>query len=234
MTTLTFNDAINPEDIIAVGDIHARYDLLELLLDRLRGTQTTVIFLGDMIDRGGQDAEVLNKVRQLTEDPESEGLANVFALMGNHEAMLIDAATGPTTSVYLWMQNGGNFDQYDQLLEHIEWLEELPIYLTIGDTLFIHAGIVPGRDPYELVDKGKVDTLLWMREPFLTYGPEFEKWNPNLKKVVFGHTPRGDAKPYTIPGGGVCIDTGAFYSGVLTAYNVTQDVFFQFTLPAEG
>jgi serine/threonine protein phosphatase 1 len=225
MTTLAYSNTVNPGDIIAVGDIHARYDLLELFLDSVRGTEATVIFLGDLIDRGGQDAQVLNKVRQLMENPESEGLANVFVLMGNHEAMLIDAATGPSNSTCLWLQNGGNLDQYSELLSHLGWLQNLPIYMTIGETMFIHAGLYPGKNPADTINSGQTQNLLWMREPFLTCGPEFEKWNPKLKRVVFGHTPFG-ALPYEIPQG-ICIDTAAFMTGTLTAYNATRETFFQ-------
>jgi serine/threonine protein phosphatase 1 len=167
--------------------------------------------------------------------PEDYGLSNVFCLLGNHEAMFIDALTGPSSSLNLWLQNGGNFEQYDEMRDHLEWLAELPVYLTIGDTLFIHAGIYPGKDPFETINAGKTDNILWMREPFLSMGPKFEDWNPNLKKVVFGHTPKmgvGEGKPYIIPQG-ICIDTGAYWTGVLTAYNVTQDVFYQFTTDPE-
>jgi hypothetical protein len=87
----------------------------------------------------------------------------------------------------------------------------------------------PGKNPLDTINAGKTENLLWMREPFLTYGPEFEKWAPELKRCVFGHTPRKDGKPYTIPGGGICIDTGAFYTNVLTAYNATTDTYFQVT-----
>lgn len=215
--------------MIAVGDIHGRYDLFELFLDKVRGSLACVILLGDIIDRGGQDIAVLNKVKELLDEPEREGLSNFFCLMGNHEAMFVDAVTGPSSSWQLWLQNGGNFEQYHDMQEHLEWIAELPVYMTVGDTLFIHAGIVPGRDPYELVDKGQVDRLLWMREPFLTYGPEFEKWNPELKQVVFGHTPNELGQPYTIPDG-ICIDTGAFFTNRLTAYNVTKQTFYQFTV----
>jgi hypothetical protein len=53
---------------------------------------------------------------------------------------------------------------------------------------------------------------------------------------VFGHTPKigvGEGKPYTIPDG-ICVDTGAYFTGVLTAYNVTQDLFHEFTVPANA
>jgi serine/threonine protein phosphatase 1 len=226
---------IDPGDIIAVGDIHACHDLLEKFLDYVEGSLACVILLGDIIDRGGEDEKVLNTVRTLLQEPEQRGLSNFFCLMGNHEGMFVDAVVGSGDEWGLWLQNGGNFDQYGEMQEHLEWIAELPVYMTIGETMFTHAGVVPGRDPFELVDRGKVDTLLWMREPFLSRGPEFEEWSPELKQIVFGHTPKfgeGKGQPYRIPDG-ICIDTGAFFTGVLTAYNVTQQTFYQFSLDDE-
>jgi serine/threonine protein phosphatase 1 len=228
---MRLDSEIQPGDVIAVGDIHARYDLLEKFIERVKGSLAVVVFLGDILDRGGEDLAVVNKIRHMTENPDDDGLSNVFCLKGNHEQLFIDAVRGPGQEFLLWIQNGGNFDQFGELQEHVEWFDELPIYMTIGDTMFLHAGCVPGRDPYDLVEKGKVDQLLWIREPFLSLGPQFEKWNPELKRVVFGHTPKiglGEGKPYTIPDG-ICIDTGAFFTGTLTAYNVTQDIFYEFT-----
>ena len=222
---------INPGDCVAVGDVHARADLLELLLEEVAGTQAVLIFLGDILDRGGQDIQVVEAIRKLTEDPESAGLSNVFCLKGNHEDLFVKAITGTGDDWGTWLQNGGNFEQFGELQEHLEWFDELPIYMTIGETLFVHGGLVPGRDPYELVESGREGTLIWMREPFLSRGPEFEKWNPGLKQVVFGHTPKfneGEGLPYTIPSG-ICLDTGAYWTGILTAYNVTQSEFYQFT-----
>jgi serine/threonine protein phosphatase 1 len=230
------SDAIKPGDILAVGDLHARYDLLEKFIDRVRGTLAIVIFLGDIIDRGGEDLAVVNKIRHMTENPDDYGLSNVFCLMGNHEGMFVDAVQGSSSEFILWLNNGGNFEQYGEMQEHLEWIADLPVYMTIGDTLFIHAGIYPGKDPFETINAGKTDNILWMREPFLSMGPRFEEWNPELKKVVFGHTPKlgvGEGKPYTIPEG-ICVDTGAYFTGVLTAYNVTQDLFHEFTVPANA
>jgi serine/threonine protein phosphatase 1 len=229
--SITFSDtAIKPGDILAVGDVHAKYDLLEKFVSRVRGTLAVVVFLGDILDRGGQDIQVVNRIRHMTESPEDYGLDLVMCLTGNHERMFVDAVQGPSENLYLWLQNGGNFEQFGELQEHTSWFDELPIYVTIGDTLFVHAGIIPSKDPFESVERGDVNRLLWIREPFLSIGPQFEKWNPSLKKVLFGHTPSEDSKPYTIPGGGICIDTGAFFSNVLTAYNDTQNTFYQFTL----
>jgi len=226
---------INPGDVIAVGDIHARYDLLEKFLEYVQGSQACVILLGDIIDRGGDDVKVLNVVSSLLKEPEAIGLSNFFCLMGNHEGMFVDAVVGTGHQWGTWLHNGGNFDVYGEMQEHLDWLSELPVYMTVGDTMFTHAGVVPGRDPLELVEKDKIDTLLWMREPFLTYGPQFEKWNPALKQIVFGHTPKlgdGEGLPYTIPDG-ICIDSGGYFTGVLTAYNVTQQTFYQFSAKDE-
>jgi serine/threonine protein phosphatase 1 len=225
-------ETIQPGDIIAVGDIHARYDLFEQFINGVRGSEAIVVLLGDIIDRGGDDIRVLNKVKELLDDPEKEGLTNLFCLMGNHEAMMVDAFTGSSTSLLLWLQNGGNFEQYAEMQEHLEWVADLPVYMTIGDTMFIHAGFYPGKDPFDTINNGKVDNILWMREPFLSSGPEFEKWNPDLKQVVFGHTPQGP-EPYRIPSG-VCIDTGAYFTGVLTSYNVNQNTFTSYTLPTDA
>jgi serine/threonine protein phosphatase 1 len=225
---LVFEPTVELGDIIAVGDIHARYDLFEKFLDHVRGTEATVVLLGDIIDRGGDDIRVLNKVKELLDDPEKEGLSNFFCLMGNHEGMFVDALTGTSSSLLLWLQNGGNFEQYDEMSEHLEWVADLPVYMTIGETMFIHAGFYPGKDPFDTINAGKCDNILWMREPFLTCGPEFEKWNPELKNVVFGHTPQGPL-PYTIPSG-ICIDTAAFQTGILTSYNVTRNTFNQYEI----
>jgi len=228
---------VEPGDVIAVGDIHARFDLLEEFLNHVRGSQATVILLGDTIDRGGQDIQVLDKVRSLLQDPESEGLSNFFCLLGNHEAMFVDACVENSRDLLLWLQNGGNFEQFAEMQEHLDWISELPVYMTVGDTMFIHAGIIPSRDPLEMVEKGHVDKLIWMREPFLTYGPQFEKWNPKLKRIVFGHTPKFDGpeegKPYEIPGGGICIDSGAYWTNVLTSYNATRNTLNQYNVANE-
>ena len=214
--SLTFSDTpIKPGDVIAVGDIHGRYDLLEKFVSRVRGTLACVIFLGDILDRGGQDLEVVKTVRHMTEDPDDYGLSNVFCLKGNHEQLFLDAVQGSSENLFLWLQNGGNFEQFGELQEHVDWFEELPIYMTIDETMFIHAGFFPGKDPLETINAGHTDSLLWIREPFLSMGPQFEKWNPNLSRVVFGHTPTmpdepAHGLPYEIPGGGVCIDTVSY------------------------
>lgn len=234
---------INPGDVIAVGDIHATWETFRQFLDWVEGTQAVVVLLGDMVDRGKEDLKVLDAVRDRLQDPGTYGLQAFYALMGNHEKLFLNAAQvdfGPfRTESVDWIKNGGNIrDAWKLTDNHAEWIAKLPIYMVIGDTLFIHAGTFPGHDPRKTIEEGKTDALLWMREPFLRFGPQFEKWNPNLKKVVHGHTPTifedfneendlGFAPVVTKDR--VNIDTGACFTtdppGFLTAYNVTQNTF---------
>ena len=236
---ITYDRSISPGDVISCGDIHGRFDLLEEFLNYVKGTETTVILLGDLIDRGNDDIGVLNRVKQLLDDPDSHGLANFYCLMGNHEVMFADAMNKGFAEFLLWQNNGGNFEQMPEMVEHLEWIEKLPLYMTIGDTLFIHAGIHPGQDPIKLANSKRWENLTWIREPFLTCGPEFEKWAPHLKRVVHGHTPYlDDARIGTVnvsdTGDRIGIDTAACYSGILTSYNVTKNTFQKFTVEGKG
>jgi hypothetical protein len=173
---------------------------------------------------------VLNKTRDLLFDPESWGLQAFYALRGNHERLFLDAADG--YGIELWVENGGNVKELDNMAYHQDWISKLPIYMTVGETMFLHGGIYPGHNPAKAIADGKTDNLVWMREPFLTCGPRFHSWTDNLKQIVFGHTPLQAPMPYRIPQG-VCIDSGAYFTGVLTSYNVTRDTFFSYEIDSD-
>ena len=127
-TTITYDDTINPGDVIAVGDIHSRFDLLEKFLATVKDSGATVIFLGDLIDRAiepGDDLNVLKTVSTLTQDPESWGLQAVYTLRGNHEQMFLNAVKAGGwrgSNLSLWLQNGGNSDSMSSMREYVSWL----------------------------------------------------------------------------------------------------------------
>src|SRR5215510_4968439 len=82
-----------------VGDIHGRCAQLHGLLDMLpRDPATdTLIFLGDLVDRGPDIPGCVAHVRELC-------LANperVICLRGNHEQMLLDFIDGANN---IWME----------------------------------------------------------------------------------------------------------------------------------
>ena len=232
--TITYNDTINPGDVIAVGDIHGQFDLLEKFLATVKDSGATVIFLGDLIDRAiepGDDLNVLKTVSALTQDPDSWGLQSVYALRGNHEQMFLNTVKvggWRGSNLSLWLQNGGNSDSMSSMREYVSWLLELPLYMTVGDTMFAHAGVYPGENPAVSIAEGRSEELIWMRQPFLSEGPEFKTWTDKLNTIVFGHSPLKAPNPYEIPGGGICIDSGAYYTGILTSYNATQRTLRQY------
>jgi serine/threonine protein phosphatase 1 len=215
--------------VYAIGDIHGRQDLLEELItridrdDRERGpAETSLIFLGDLVDRGPASAAVIEHLRVL-----AESRPRVRVLMGNHEEIFLGALDGEPKALRLFCRIGGREtvisyglspDQYEQY--HYEdlaqWLErEVPPahkafmagfedMVEIGDYLFVHAGIRPG---VALGDQRTSD-LRWIREPFLDYRRKLDRM------VVHGHTvvPEVEFRPHRIG-----IDTGAYSSGRLTA-----------------
>jgi serine/threonine protein phosphatase 1 len=84
----------SPATVVAIGDVHGCADLLEQTLAPHLGSGAELIFLGDLIDRSPErdgDSRVVERVRQLQEQPDAHGLAGVTVLRGNHEQMLLDA-----------------------------------------------------------------------------------------------------------------------------------------------
>jgi serine/threonine protein phosphatase 1 len=75
--------------VYAVGDIHGRRDLFEALWRRSSRrcaagpAETTVILLGDLVDRGPDSAGVIALARAVA------GAARVRILGGNHEEMFL-------------------------------------------------------------------------------------------------------------------------------------------------
>ncbi|MBA3898102.1 MAG: serine/threonine protein phosphatase [Sphingomonadaceae bacterium] len=217
--------------LYAIGDIHGRRDCLDDLLDRINAddaaretAETTLVFLGDLADRGADSRGVIERAMEIVETRRA-----VF-LMGNHEEILISAWEGDRRSAGLFNRVGGretlmsygvsdhDYDRSDlgELATltaervpaaHIAFLRRFVDSYTVGDYLFVHAGIRPG---VELAAQHPSD-LRWIRRDFLDdrrdHGP----------MVVHGHsiTEDVDERPNRIG-----IDTGAFASGRLTALGI--------------
>lgn len=228
---------IEPGDVIAVGDIHGASDLLWGLLDYVEGSQCTLIFLGDLIDRGPRSVECLAAVKHLCENPDSRGLEGAYCLLGNHEAALVDAVeAGEGSDAELqWRSIGGDVFTLPFMARYVPWLKTLPYVIMDEDTIFAHAGVIPGQSPNQSIQNGMASSLYWIREPFLVVGPKLRAWTSKYKRVVHGHTPAfGEFGEYGIKTwpdvsaslDRIGIDTGAVWTGVLTAFNSTQNTYF--------
>lgn len=212
---MTKINAPSKPSVLAIGDVHGCADLLEQTLAPYLGSGTELIFLGDLIDRSPErdgDRRVVERVRQLQEQPDAHGVAGVTVLRGNHEQMLLDALqeqdAGNATELWEW--NGGDPAFLPVAREHRDWLTALPLTAIRGDYLFVHAGVRPEVP----LDEQQADDLLWILRPFLTR-------NHGLPyTVVHGHTYRSDYSITRLPHR-IGIDTGAFISGRLTALPLT-------------
>lgn len=214
--------------IYAVGDIHGRLDLLEALLALIEGdarhrgpTETLMVFLGDLVDRGPDSRGVVERLMNYARETPSR------FLMGNHEEVFLRAAQGDLKALRFLLRIGGratimsygiderqyralDFEDLGQLLSekvpesHVAFLSAFEEMIEIGDYLFVHAGIRPGVD----LAAQSVSDLRWIRGDFLSHRDSFGKL------VVHGHsiTENIDVRTNRIG-----IDTGAYESGRLTA-----------------
>ena len=227
-TKLTENPTFNSNDLVAVGDVHGRFDLLWKLIAKLRDTGVHLLFLGDLIDRAkerGGDTVVLNIVKSMMDDPAQYGLASVDALRGNHEQMFLDAVDSDpndwTGSFSLWVHNGGSIDSLPEMRPHAEWIRELSLFKQVDDTVFVHAGL----RPYVPLENQTRTDMVWIREPFLSRGAVGVG---GVKQVVHGHTPDFENPGRVeITKKRINLDSGAFFSNILTAYNHNTKQVFQ-------
>lgn len=215
--------------VYAIGDIHGRDDLFAQLLDRIANdsnsrdaAEVSIILLGDLVDRGPSSRQVVERAIALARQG-----PDVRCLMGNHEEVFLKALGGDVKLMRYFVRIGGaptihsyglTGEAYDQLTfdelaeafprlvprEHVEFLAACEDMITIGDYVFVHAGIKPGLP----MDKQRGADLRWIRDEFL--GDERD----HGAMIVHGHTIFADVqeRPNRIG-----IDTGAYNSGVLTA-----------------
>ncbi|MBB5731290.1 serine/threonine protein phosphatase 1 [Altererythrobacter atlanticus] len=217
----------------AVGDIHGRRDLFEALMMAIEQddaaappAETTVVLLGDLVDRGPDSAGVIALARDW------QARRKVAILAGNHEEMFLNSLSDKETMRH-FLRHGGretilsygldrrkyenaSLEETMELMrqavpaEDIAFIESFEDMYAIGDYLFVHAGIEPGIP----LEEQKPRSLRWIREPFLSHAA------PHGHVVVHGHTIRDDPEDR---GNRIGIDTGAYVSGRLTALVLEGD-----------
>lgn len=226
--------------VYAVGDVHGRHDLLIAMLARIvedfegrrDGRRCEIVFLGDYVDRGDNARQVIDSLIRLT----GGGIKGLVALRGNHEAALLDFVRDPLRG-RAWLDYGARqtIADYgialpprtptdDDLLDlgdaleramgpHLDFLKSLPFHARSGDVIFTHAGLAPG----DAETLGNLRAMLW------GHASSDTDWPAPGRLVVHGHY--DDAAPVDRPGR-ICVDTGAYYSGTLTAVRLDEGVNF--------
>ena len=230
--------------IYAIGDIHGRLDLLDDLLKRIEGddqarggADTMLVFLGDLVDRGPQSSQVIERLLDLRESGR-----NACFLLGNHDEVFLKAVEGDLKALRFLIRIGGketvlsygmtadvyrhaDFVELSRLFServpdrHRTFLQTFENYLEVGDYLFVHAGIRPGLR----IDQQSTADLRWIRGDFL------HDRTSHGKIVIHGHSISDEAD---IRKNRIGIDTGAFASGKLTALGL--EGYDRWFLSAQG
>ena len=220
-----------PTPTYAIGDIHGQMAELDRVLGLIEadgGPAANIVFLGDYTDRGPDSRAVLD-----TLIAGRDAARNWTFLKGNHDRMfewflqtplrhdpylmvelywMHERLGGETTLASYGVDADGRRREKDVHADalaavpqaHVDFLENLQMAHTVGDLMFVHAGIRPDVP----LDQQTEEDLLWIRQEF------HDHTGPHPKLIIHGHTPTKAATHY---GNRVNLDTGAGYGNPLTA-----------------
>jgi hypothetical protein len=151
MSGIEMHDVTDGYDVI--GDVHGHANALQRLLvklgyEELRGVfrhqSRKAIFVGDFVDRGPDQREVLRIARSMCE----AGTAR--AVLGNHEFNAIAWATKDGEGDFLRKHSKKNADQHAEFLgqfgegspdyfDALQWFRQLPVWLELPGLRVVHA-----------------------------------------------------------------------------------------------
>lgn len=144
--------------LFTVGDVHGDVARLHELLVEVGliedtfgewiGGDSTLVFIGDLTDRGPDGVGVITFVRGLQEQASDEG-GRVEVIVGNHDALLLSRVyslrgeydAGEEVD-YWFMRNGGDEQAaryVDENINVFDWMVNRPLLLNINGFIFQHA-----------------------------------------------------------------------------------------------
>ena len=227
--------------LLGIGDVHGHAEHLDALLYLIRpeitrarrsGLDSTLVLLGDYVDRG---PDSIGSLRQLVGLSARIG-TRVHILCGNHDQHLLGlvlAERPDPLALEAWCGNGGlttlaelgirrpevgNRDPAELAArarvrlgpDLLKLLRRLEVARSVGGYLCVHGGIHPTRPVWEC----ERSQLLSLREPFLSG----KGWRHGFT-AIHGHTIRG---PEVLPHR-IAVDSGVYRTGVLSAVQIEGD-----------
>ena len=210
--------------LVAVGDLHGDLEQTRKVLrlagaidasDHWSGGKLVLVQTGDEIDRGDDDRAVLDLMERLKREAKAAGGA-VIALSGNHELMNVtqDFRYVAEGSVSAFESAGGRIAAFRPGGTYARMLAERPVVVQVGDTVFVHGGVLQKHVNYGLQrinDEVRAfmlgerpeltpvvaaeDSPLWTRVYSGVPEPACEELAQvlsalNAKRMVVGHTPQ--------------------------------------------
>ena len=211
-----------------IGDIHGGHQALLQCLERsaFDPEKDLLISLGDICDGWPEVDKVMDHLLRIK---------HFKMILGNHDAWALRwMKTGWKGTE--WVSQGGaaTLDSYQNDRErvprtHLELLQAAPLYIELGDQLFVHGGIDPGV----VLGKQDPELLLWDRD-LLNDAVRTSEKNPEYRygkwdDIFIGHTPTRvyrSSKPIH-----ACnvwaLDTGGGWSGLLTIMDIDSHEYWQ-------
>lgn len=208
--------------LFAIGDIHGDLDALKNLINFLDLQEDDhLIFLGDYVDRGPDSYGVIEYLLELDQH------YKCHFILGNHEEIMLKTVEGDQRYARLWVEIGGNKTllSYDSESSHsfarsipsthLSFLREkcLPFYIQ-DSYIFTHASWDITR-PAHKQDRNTL-RYCFLKDSFLSFNSK--------TSIICGHSSMATGRPMK-RGNITCIDT--IYTGWLTAYDVTNECFYQ-------
>lgn len=202
-----------------MSDIHGEYDMFIEMLEKINFSKDdTLYILGDIIDRGKQNVDIIDYI---VTNP------NIHLLLGNHEQLFIDFIESENRDCS-WLQCGG-FSTYQEFTQkgslYLEqvflYFKKLPYIKVVDKFILVHAGLNINNEQTleELIANQEKDNVIWDRSKI---GKEktFKDYT-----IICGHTPVQCIKKQkdTIlkQNGTIYIDCGApFENGQLSCINL--------------
>lgn len=163
-----------------IGDLQGCHDQLLALLKRIAQTsseQHTILFAGDLINRGPQSLATLRHVHALAQ------AGNVDAVLGNHDLHLLAVANG--------IRPLHKSDTLDQILLApdrdilLDWLRQRPLAILKNGHLVVHAGVLPQWSVQQTLALAReVETKLrsseWVDFLRTMFGNQPDAWDDTL------------------------------------------------------
>ena len=139
-----------PDRLVAVGDLHGDCAVFERVLrvaglydnGRWIGGSAVLVQIGDVLDRGDEELQLLRLLRTLKTEAAAAGGA-VITLLGNHEvlnAMGISVYASPRSAA-AFGDDGERASAFRAGSELATEISSWPVACVVGDTAFIHGGL---------------------------------------------------------------------------------------------
>jgi serine/threonine protein phosphatase 1 len=208
-----------------LGDVHGCASTLNHLLWNILKIEAgdTIVFLGDLVDRGPDTKSVLDELFLI----KKKGIHVIF-IRGNHEEIMLAAFESKIKHDY-WCRVGGKevLDSFsvDSIMdipdEYIDLIDESINYYEFNDFIFVHAGLNFERNnPFD-----DEHAMRWIRNM-----PLSDPWLKS-RKLIHGHTPEPIDKIIYNQNPIINLDGGCVYAdqenlGFLVAYEINSKLYY--------